>query len=106
VFAQNTTLRILYLSHNQISDASAAELAKTLEAGNVCALSENELCYVKRTIGQHAFGVLRRYVGAGNRSLRDVYFGRTDMIRVKTLLRIQDALRERQGWAIEVRFDL
>ena len=103
VFAQNTTLRSLYLNGNRISDASVIEIANTLEAGNACALSEAELCYVKRAIGQHAFGVLRRYVGAGNRSLRGIYLGRSDMLSTKTLMRIRDALRERQGWAVEVR---
>ena len=102
-FAQNTTLRRLSLDGLRMSDAGAAEIATALEAGNACALTEAELCYVKRAVGQHAFGVLLRFVRTGNRSLRHVFLGITKAVRVPTLVRIQNALNKRQFWADEVK---
>ena len=99
---QPATLRILYLGNNLLSDTGVAEFAKSLEAGNACALSEAELCCVKRAIGQHAFGEMRRYVGAGNRSLHDVHLGSAFTSGLPSIRRVQDALQERRRWGYKV----
>jgi hypothetical protein len=96
--AQNTTLLCLNLSFNRIGDAGGRALAESLEAGNECALSNAELGHVKRAIGQHAFSVLRRYVGTGNRSLRYLECTGGHGMLSETLDRMGRAMGARAEW--------
>jgi hypothetical protein len=95
--ARNTTLRRLYLFWNQISDAGVDAFAEALEAANACALARAEMCQLKRAVGQHAHGVLERYVRAGNRAMEYVCLT-SPHTAAAAAARVKAALRARERW--------
>ena len=92
----NTTLREIIFRHCDITEEASLVLVESIEAGNAYKLNATEMVHIKRHIGQHAYGILQRFV-VGNYSLRYVSLEESDL-PLHEQYRIENALQVRASW--------